>query len=99
MVASKHGLYGLIKSLALELGPYGMRANLLALAQIDNKRLNPEWYADSGGDPYTAARLASVPLIRSGTPEEVGNVAVFLASDDSSYVTGDRILCAGGRYM
>jgi NAD(P)-dependent dehydrogenase (short-subunit alcohol dehydrogenase family) len=38
-------------------------------------------------------------LGRSGTPQEVGNVALFLASDESSYVTGDRILCAGGRYM
>jgi len=45
VVASKHGLYGLIKSLALELGPYGIRANLLALSNIQNKRLNPEWYA------------------------------------------------------
>ena len=102
VVASKHALYGLIKSLALELGPYGIRANLIALSNIQNKRLNPEWYADRvgeevtntmGGDPDTS------PLGRTGTPQEVANVALFLASDASSYVTGDRIICAGGKVM
>jgi NAD(P)-dependent dehydrogenase (short-subunit alcohol dehydrogenase family) len=38
-------------------------------------------------------------LRRTGKPQEVANVAVFLASDQSSYVTGDRIICAGGKYM
>ena len=102
VVATKHGLYGLIKSLALELGPYGIRANLLALSNIENTRLNPEWYADrvdnavvntTGGDPKDS------PLGRVGTRQEVANVALFLASDDSSYVTGDRIICAGGKVM
>ena len=99
VVASKTGLYGLIKSLALELGPYGIRANLIALSLIANKRLNPEWYPEGGGDPRTAAEIQSTPLRREGTREEVANVALFLASDLSSYVTGDRIICAGGKYM
>jgi NAD(P)-dependent dehydrogenase (short-subunit alcohol dehydrogenase family) len=38
-------------------------------------------------------------LRRTGKPEEVANVAVFLASDQSSFVTGDRIMCNGGKYM
>lgn len=99
VVASKSGLYGLIKSLALELGPYGVRANLIALSVIANKRLNPEWYPETGGDPRTAADIQSTALRREGTREEVANVALFLASDQSSYVTGDRIICAGGKYM
>lgn len=98
VVASKTGLHGLIKSLALELGPYGIRANLIALSLIDNKRLNPEWYPKTGG-VTTSAELDSVPLGRTGKPQEVANVALFLASDESSFVTGDRIVCAGGRYM
>jgi 3-oxoacyl-[acyl-carrier protein] reductase len=99
VIASKTGLYGLIKALALELGPYNIRANLLALGVIENVRANPEWYPDRAGGSYTEADLAGVALRRSGKPQEVANVAVFLASDQSSFVTGDRILCNGGRYM
>ncbi|MBI3918377.1 MAG: SDR family oxidoreductase [Betaproteobacteria bacterium] len=100
VVASKTGLYGLIKSLALELGPYNVRANLIAVGFIDTKRLNPEWYASEQNNiPYNAADMEATPLRRAGTPQEVANVALLLASDQSSFVTGDRIVCAGGRYM
>lgn len=110
VVASKTGLYGLIKSLAIELGPHGVRANLIAVGHIDTERRNPEWYPEGGGVPYMGERGAGsdgsalgsdagTPLQRLGSPQEVANVALFLASDDSSFVTGDRIICAGGRYM
>ncbi len=99
VVASKTGLYGLIKALALELGPYDIRANLIALSTIENVRANPEWYPEREGGRYNDAELAEIPLGRAGKPQEVASVAVFLASDQSSYVTGDRILCAGGKYM
>jgi 3-oxoacyl-[acyl-carrier protein] reductase len=98
VVASKTGLYGLIKALAYELGPHGIRANLIALATIENVRVNPEWYPGTSGK-YTDEELAQIPLRRAGKPQEVANVAVFLASDQSSYVTGDRIVCAGGKLM
>jgi 3-oxoacyl-[acyl-carrier protein] reductase len=109
VIASKTGLYGLIKALALELGPYGVRANLLAAGLIGTERRNPEWYPEGGGVPHGIAsskpdgtplgRSEGTPLKRVGTPQEVANVALFLASDESSFVTGDRIICAGGRYM
>lgn len=109
VVASKTGLYGLIKSLALELGPYNVRANLLAVGLIGTERRNPEWYPEGGGVPHgivsdtpdgtPVGRADGSPLKRIGTPQEVANVALFLASDESSFVTGDRIVCAGGRYM
>lgn len=99
VVASKTGLYGLIKSLALELGPYGIRANLIALSVIVNKRLNPEWYPEVKGNPHVIEDVQATALKRAGTREEVANVALFLASEQSSYVTGDRIICAGGKYM
>jgi 3-oxoacyl-[acyl-carrier protein] reductase len=111
VVASKTGLYGLIKSLALELGPYGVRANLIAVGHIDTDRRNPEWYPEGSGVPYIGESgtgsdgsalgrpEGGTPLGRLGSTQEVANVATFLASDDSSYVTGDRIICAGGRYM
>ena len=96
--AAKHGLYGLIKALAQDLGPYGIRANLLIPSFIENVRVNPELYTRYG-DPNNNARLANTPLGRIGTAQEAANVALFLASDESSYVTGDRIVCAGGGYM
>lgn len=99
IVASKHALYGLIKSIARELGPYGIRANLLALAKIQNKRLNPEWYAAYGDSKDPAGPVKDIPLRRLGTREEVANVALFLASDESSFTTGDRITCNGGILM
>lgn len=97
VVASKTGLYGLIKALALELGPYNVRANLIALSTIDNVRANPEWYPSGGG--YSDEEIAAIPLRRTGKPHEVANAAVFLASDQSSYVTGASLLCTGGKYM
>ena len=99
VVASKTGLYGLIKSLALELGPYGIRANLIALSVIVNERLNPEWYPEVKGSPRVIEDVEATALKRAGTRDEVANVALFLASEQSSYVTGDRIICAGGKYM
>jgi len=109
VIASKTGLYGLIKALALELGPYDIRANLIAVGLIDTERRNPEWYPEGGGRPLgfkgdkedgtPIGRAEGAPLGRTGKPSEVANVALFLSSDESSFVTGDRIICAGGRYM
>ena len=109
VIASKTGLYGLIRALALELGPFNVRANLIAVGRIDTKRLNPEWYPEGNGlpggfagdkpDGTPTGRDQGSPLGRVGVASEVANVALFLASDESSYVTGDRIICAGGRYM
>ena len=83
------------KAIALAFAREG--ADLIALSTIENVRANPERYPGSGG-AYGAAELAEVPLRRAGKPQEVANVAIFLASDQSSYVTGDRIVCAGGKY-
>lgn len=109
VVASKTGLYGLIKALALELGPFNVRANLIAVGMIETERRNPEWYPEGGGVPHGKSGTESdgsavgtdgtTPLGRIGTPQDVANVALYLASDDSSFVTGDRVICAGGRYM
>jgi NAD(P)-dependent dehydrogenase (short-subunit alcohol dehydrogenase family) len=98
VVASKHGLYGFIKTLAQALGPYGVRANLLNPGSIESDRANPEWYQDAN-NPTTSAAIKRIPFGRVGTAQEVANVAVFLASDLSSYITGDRICCDGGRSL
>ena len=95
--SAKHGLYGLIKSLAQALGPHGIRANVLNPGTIDSERLNPERYP--AGTPQTGDRVKGTPLARFGTTQEVANVALFLACDESSYITGDRICCTGGQRM
>ena len=92
VIASKHGLFGLIKALAYELGPYNVRAALVA-KQLDAV------VAEFIKNGPTAEELEAIPMRRAGKNAEVANVAVFLASDQSSYVTGDRVLCAGGKYM
>lgn len=87
--ASKAGLIGLTKSIAKEMGPRGIRANCIAPGFIisDMTSALPE--------EVRAAWAKSIPLRRGGTPEEVAKVALFLASDLSSYVSGQVINCCG----
>lgn len=88
--ASKAGLIGLAKSIAKEMGPRGIRANCIAPGFIDTdmtsalpENMREEW-------------KKQIPLRREGTPEDVANVALFLASDLSGYVSGQVINCCGG---
>lgn len=87
--ASKAGLIGLAKSIAKEMGPRGIRANCIAPGFIITdmtmslpEKVREEW-------------AKTIPLRRGGTPEDVANVALFLASDLSSYVSGQVIHCCG----
>ena len=87
--ASKAGLIGLAKSIAKEMGPRGIRANCIAPGFIVSDMTNalPEAVRE--------AWAKTIPLRRGGTPEEVAKVALFLASDLSSYVSGQVINCCG----
>lgn len=87
--ASKAGLIGLTKSIAKEMGPRGIRANCIAPGFIisDMTAALPQEVRD--------AWIKTIPLRRGGTPEDVANVALFLASDLSSYVSGQVINCCG----
>ncbi|GAK37698.1 MAG: 3-oxoacyl-[acyl-carrier-protein] reductase [Bacteroides graminisolvens] len=91
--ASKAGMIGLAKSVAKELGSRGVRANAIApgfiiteMTAVLSEEVKAEW-------------AKQIPLRRGGTPEDVANVATFLASDLSSYVTGQVIHCCGGMNM
>ena len=98
VAASKHGLYGLIKAMAVDLGAYGIRANLIGVGSIETERRNPEWYLP-GEDIHAGSHEHDrTALRRAGIPQEIANVVLFLASDESSYITGDCIVCTGGRF-
>lgn len=91
--ASKAGMIGLAKSIAQELGSRGIRANAVApgfiITEMTNKlpdEVKQEW-------------SRKIPLRRGGTPEDIANVCTFLASDMSSYVTGQVISVCGGMKM
>ena len=91
--ASKAGMIGLAKSIAKEMGPRGIRANCIAPGFIITEMTNQ--LSQEIKDQWAA----QIPLRRGGTPEDVANVALFLASDLSSYVSGQVIHCCGGMNM
>ena len=91
--ASKAGMIALAKSVALEMGSRGVRANAIAPGFIETamtaalpEDVRKEW-------------MKSIPLRRGGKPEDIADVATFLASDLASYVTGQVIQVDGGMNM
>lgn len=91
--ASKAGMIGLAKSIAKEMGSRGIRANCIAPGFIITEM------TDKLPEQVREQWAKAIPLRRGGTPEDVANVALFLASDLSSYVSGQVIHCCGGMNM
>ena len=85
--ASKGGIEALTRALALDLGPYNVRVNAIMPGSIDTEGLDLEG---------RKLRGENVPLERIGEPADMAGPAVFLASDDSAYVTGDVLRVDGG---
>ncbi|ASR48004.1 3-oxoacyl-[acyl-carrier-protein] reductase [Paenibacillus kribbensis] len=92
-VAAKAGVIGLTKSSAKELASRGITVNCVAPGFIDTDMT--QVLADDLRD----SMLGSIPLARLGRPEEIANVVLFLASDASSYMTGQTLHVDGGMYM
>jgi 3-oxoacyl-[acyl-carrier protein] reductase len=87
--AAKMGLVGMARGLATELGPSGIRVNVISPGLIDTTRVT--------GTVVPGANTATNnPLARKGTVEEIANACLFLASEDSSYITGQTIHVNGG---
>jgi len=100
VTAAKSGLLGLIRALAAELGPFGVRANMVLPGFIDTERRYAEWYPEFRERPPGAPeQVKEIPLRRLGRPEDIADACVYLASDASSYVTGDTIRVMGGRII
>ncbi|HLZ63131.1 MAG TPA: SDR family NAD(P)-dependent oxidoreductase [Ktedonosporobacter sp.] len=94
---AKAGLQGLTRTLAIELGPFGITANAVAPGFIDTE-MTRATSRRLGFDPQQRIEEAArtIPVRRVGQPRDVANVICFLASDESSYVNGQIIYVAGG---
>jgi NAD(P)-dependent dehydrogenase (short-subunit alcohol dehydrogenase family) len=90
---SKGGISQLTKAMAIALAPYGIRANAIGPGSIATAMLEKVIT-----EPAVRERILSrTPLGRLGMPEEIANIAAFLASDQASYITGQTIYADGGR--
>ncbi len=92
-VASKAGLEGFTRSLALEVGSRGITVNLLAPGFIETDM------TAALSSEQTAAMLTRIPLGRMGTAKEVAALAGFLSGDDAAYITGQTIHVNGGMFL
>ncbi|QGA69118.1 SDR family NAD(P)-dependent oxidoreductase [Sulfolobus sp. E11-6] len=90
--ASKAGVVGLTRAMALELAPYGITVNAIAPGPIETERMS----TSSSQQADYQAFLRAIPVGRLGKPRDVANVVIFLASQESSFITGQLIVVDGG---
>lgn len=95
--ASKAGIVGLTRALALECAPMGIRVNAVSPGTIDTSLLQE--FFDSFEDPAQARKdyLRFQPMGRFGTPQDIGKLVAFLASDDASFITAAEFVADGGK--
>jgi NAD(P)-dependent dehydrogenase (short-subunit alcohol dehydrogenase family) len=91
-IASKHAVEGLTKAAALEAATFGVRVNAVAPGPIATDMLD----RFTGSADGKAAFVAGVPAKRAGTPEEIAQTIMFLASEQASYITGHIVAVDGG---
>jgi len=90
--ASKAGILGLTRCMAMELGPYGITVNAVAPGTIDTEPVRGMF------EGFLEDRIKKIPLGRIGSPDEVAHTVVFLASSEASYITGEVLHVTGGFY-
>jgi NAD(P)-dependent dehydrogenase (short-subunit alcohol dehydrogenase family) len=97
-VASKHAVVGLMRNLALELAPRKIRVNTINPSPVDNRMMRSleEGFAPSHAAEAKKEFEHTIPLGRYAAPEEIAQLVLFLASDDSRFITGTTQLIDGG---
>ncbi len=96
--AAKGAVVALTRSMSVDLAPRGVRVNVICPGTVYTPLMEPMLTARGGGDMAAglALTVAKYPIGRLGTPEEIAAVALFLASDDSSFLTGSVLTADGG---
>jgi NAD(P)-dependent dehydrogenase (short-subunit alcohol dehydrogenase family) len=94
--AAKGGIIALTRALAVDLGPSGIRVNCICPGAIETPMLSRVMLAQGDPEEVRARRIQNYPIGRFGTPEEVAHTALFLASDESSFITGAVLPVDGG---
>lgn len=97
-VTSKHAVIGLMRSAAAEGAPLGIRVNTVNPSPVETRMMRSleEGFAPGAGASIKESLAAGIPMGRYGSPEEIARVMLFLASDDSSWVTGSVYMADGG---
>ncbi|MBD8028109.1 SDR family oxidoreductase [Ureibacillus sp. Re31] len=97
-VASKHAVVGLTKSTALEVAPYQVRVNSIHPSPVNTRMMRSleEGFAPGQAEAAKANMEKSIPLGRYGESEDISNLVLFLASDDSKFITGAQYRVDGG---
>jgi L-fucose dehydrogenase len=94
--ATKAAQVGLTKALAIEAGPYGVRVNAILPSNVDTPLMR-DWAATLEDPASALDRVARLQVLgRMATPEEIGRIALFLATEESSFLTGQAIEAEGG---
>ncbi|MEK7140040.1 MAG: SDR family NAD(P)-dependent oxidoreductase [Patescibacteria group bacterium] len=94
--ASKHGLWGFTKNTALELAPHNISVNAIAPGGIATPGTGTGKPASPDIEAILKKFMEKIPMKRMGEPDDIGKVALFLASDMASYMTGSQVVVDGG---
>lgn len=99
IVASKTGIIGLTRALANETARSGITVNAVVPGTMNTPRYHAEWEGDPAIDTaLRQERLWHIPVTRLGEPKEIGTACVFLAAEESAYITGQELLVTGGMH-
>jgi len=100
-VTSKHAVIGLTRTAALEAAPRGIRVNSIHPAPVDNRMMRSleEGFAPGEGETVKKGFEATIPLGRYATNDDIAKGVLFLASDDSKFITGMKLVVDGGMAM